>query len=194
MLATNWLPAAYPCPPPSPPVFDPPDCPAPAALVNGTIFPSCYLNHCGTWGAVKAYDSRTLGMTTLAHSGLASVGSPLYFQFDLGLNPPNITAVRITARGDGWLEQSQNLNVYLSANASFANTRNLCQADVRFNNLGDTQVIPCPIGLASRFVSAMQMRPLAMTQGANGWCAGPPSICPQWAHASIDILNCMAFE
>lgn len=38
--------AASPCPPPPPPTFDAPDCPVPAPIVGGKMWPGCYNNDC----------------------------------------------------------------------------------------------------------------------------------------------------
>ena len=127
------------------------------------MFPSCYSNDCTNWGIQKAYDGKVYGIRSLAHTGYGS-GGILYFQYDLGPNPPNITAVRITARADAGLSQSQNLNVYLSGNTSYTVGNTLCRSNVTFPNLGNTQVIFCPVGMETRYVT------VAMNTTANtGW-------------------------
>lgn len=53
----------------------------------------------------------------------------------------------------GCVDQSQNLNVYLSANTSFLVGNNLCAGNVTFKNVGDTQLLFCPVGLATRYLT-----------------------------------------
>ena len=147
--------AASPCPPPPPPVFDD-GCPVPAAVVSGTMSPGCYQNDCNTWGIQKAYDGKTQGTRTLAHSEWTS-GNP-YFQLYLGASAPNVTAVRLVARGDGWLYESQYLSVYVSATTSWTgSTATLCAANVVPAALGETVTVLCPVGFAwkTRYVTVL---------------------------------------
>ena len=153
-IAIGLFAVASPCPPPPPPVFEPPECPTAAVPISAKMYPGCYSNDCTSYGIQKAYDGRTRGLSTLAISSYVPAGGLVYFQYDLGQSPPIINAVRITARSDANLRDSQNLNVYLSSNATYADPRNLCQANVRFSSLGETQVLLCPTGLSTRFVSA----------------------------------------
>ena len=128
-------------------MFDPPDCPVPAKVVSGSMWPGCYLNDCNTFGIQKAYDGRTLGTSTMAHSSWTS-GDP-YYQLDLGASAPNVTAVRLVARGDGWLMESQYLSVHISSTTSWtASTATLCAASVVFGKLGETATVLCPTGFA----------------------------------------------
>ena len=117
------------------------------------MYPGCFINDCGSWGIQKAYDSKTKGLATLAHS---SKGSVLYYQLDLGTNTQPIMAVRLVARGDGWLEESQYLNVYVSATTNWtASTASLCTANVVFAALGESATVLCPVGFAwaARYVT-----------------------------------------
>ena len=112
------------------------------------MFPGCFINDCNSWGIQKVYDGKTKGLTTLAHT---SWGANLYYQLDLGTSAPEIMAVRLVARGDGWLHESQYLNVYVSATTNWtASTASLCAANVVPAALGDTVTVLCPVGFTWR--------------------------------------------
>jgi hypothetical protein len=81
-----------------------------------------------------------------------------YMQYDLGPNPPNVTSVRITARADCCLYQSQNLYVYLSDNSTDFRTGNtLCAGNVTFGGIGNTLVLLCPVAVAGKRYLTVQM-------------------------------------
>ena len=123
---------------------------------------SCYGNDCTNWGAQKAYDTRTKGIGSLAHTGWSYFP---YMQLNLGANAPNVTAVRIVARADGWLMESQNLDVYISATTNWtASTATLCATGITFTVLGETATALCPTGFAwsTRYVTVV------MNSSANG--------------------------
>ena len=160
--------AASPCPPPPPPVFDPPDCPVAVPVSTGTMSPGCFGGDCNSWGVAKIYDSKTKGLSSLAHT---SSGAFPYFQLDLSASAQNVSSVRIVARADGWLQESQYLNVYISATPSFnaASTATLCASNTVFASLGETATVLCPVGLAwsTRYVT-VQMNSSANPQ-FNGY-------------------------
>ena len=116
---------------------------------------NCYQNDCGNWGLAKAYDGRTTGISSLAHTGW---GYFPYMQLNLGASAPNVTAVRIVARADGWLQQSQNLDVYISATTSWtASNATLCATNITFSVLGEMTTALCPTGFAwtTRYVTVV---------------------------------------
>ena len=118
--------------------------------------PGCYLDDCNTWGIAKAYDGKTRGTSTMAHTSRANYLP--YIQLDLGASAPNVTAVRIVARADGWLEESQYLNVHVGSTASWtASTATLCAARIVFGALGETATVGCPTGFAwaTRYVTVL---------------------------------------
>jgi hypothetical protein len=122
-------------------------------VVTGTMYPGCFISDCGSWGIQKVYDGKTKGLKTLAHS---SRGPVVYYQLDLGTAAPNVTSVRLVARGDGWLEESQHLNVYVSATTDWtASTASLCAASIVFSKLGESATVLCPAGFAwtTRYVT-----------------------------------------
>ena len=157
--------------------------------------PGCYLNDCNTWGIQKAYDGRTRGLSSLPHTSKAD--SLPFFQLDVGANPPNITAVRIVARADGYLVESQYLNVYVSSTTSWtASTATLCAASIVFGGLGETTTVLCPTGFAwapryvtvvlnstanpqfNGYLSLQEVTPLyegrhlgSLTHAVRGWAA-----------------------
>lgn len=78
-------------------------------------------------------------------------GSDPYFQLDLGeafANVSQVSAVRITARADSLLDESQHINVYVGeiTNYNLANSV-LCEADVIFGGLGSTITVLCPVNV-----------------------------------------------
>ena len=113
------------------------------------MWPSCYQNDCSYWGPRKAYDGKTTGVYSMA---ITTYATNPWMQFDMGMVRTDITAVRITARADGYLYQSQNLNVYLSANTSFFQGT-LCKADLDFTVLGQTIAILCPVNITARYLT-----------------------------------------
>ena len=148
--------AAVPCPPPPPPIFDPPDCPTPAIPVGGTVWPACYNNDCNSFGVRKTYDSITRSSGNFA---LTAFGANPYIQQDLGANAPNITQVRITSRngpGTTFIRQASNLNVYLSATASWTGPQSvMCANDLDFTHDGEAATMLCPVGITflTRFLT-----------------------------------------
>lgn len=102
------------------------------------------------WGAPKAYDGKTLGISTLA---ITSWGANPYIQLYLGTSPPNITTVRIVARTDSSQYQTQNLAVYLSQTTSFLSPTNLCEAGITFGIPGEIATVKCPLGLSSNYLT-----------------------------------------
>jgi hypothetical protein len=147
--------AASPCPPPPPPVFDAPDCPTPANVVTGSMV-NCYGNDCTNWGIRKAYDGKTRGWATMAHTGWSYFP---WMQLDLGTTPPNVTAVRIVARDDSiYAWESQNIDVFVSATTNWtASTATLCATNISFTRAGETTIVLCPTGFtwASRYVTVV---------------------------------------
>ena len=123
-------------------------------MVSGAIV-NCFANDCNTWGIQKAYDGRTRSINSLAHTGWSEFP---FMQLNLGTSAPNVTAVRIVARADGWLHESQNLNVYVSSTTSWtASTASLCATNITFAVLGETTTVLCPTGFAwtTRYVTVV---------------------------------------
>ena len=117
------------------------------------MYPGCLGNDCTSWGYRKATDGRTRSVQSLAHT---SWGYFPYMQLDLGTNPPNVTAVRLVARADVGLWQSQNLDVFISATTNWtASTATLCRTGLTFAALGEMATVLCPTGYswASRYVT-----------------------------------------
>ena len=155
--------------------------------------PGCYLNDCNSWGVQKVHDGKTRGLSTLAHS---SDGPVVYYQLDLGTNTQAIMAVRLVARGDGWLHESQYLNVYVSATTNWtASTARLCTANLTFSALGETATVLCPVGFTwttryvtvwmnttanpnfNGYLSLQEVTPLYDGEGASHWRRGCPGCC-----------------
>ena len=106
-----------------------------------------------TWGWKKASDTRLVGLASLART---SYGPYPSLQLDLGASAPNITAVRLAARADGFLEESQNLDVYISATPTWtASSGTLCEGNITFDKLGGVETVLCPTGFTSRYVTVV---------------------------------------
>ncbi len=146
------------CPPP--PAFDVPECPVPVPVVSGSMSPACYGNDCAYWGPQKAYDLNLRSFRSLA---IVQYSTYPHMQFDFNDTRTDITAVRITARADCCVDQSQNLNVYLSNTTKFWDPISgltslgsmLCSAGVRFNRLGETATVLCPVNTPARYLTVV---------------------------------------
>lgn len=77
-----------------------------------------------------------------------------------------LAQVRISASGDK-LAESQNLNVYVSANTSFTVGNNLCDAGIKFGKVYDTTTVLCPVvaGRKTRYVTVMMNTTATLANG-----------------------------
>ena len=115
------------------------------------MWPSCLSNDCETWGPKKLNDSKLTGVRSL---GMTYVAANPYIQLDLGVGRTDITAVRITSRADCCLQQSQNLNVYLSATTAFLPPAGmLASAGITFSAQGQTVTILTPVNITARYLT-----------------------------------------
>lgn len=147
--------AASPCPPPPPPVYDPPECPYPVKFTNGILSPSCFNNDCTYYGWSKLNDGIEMGIRSLAHT--VSAVNP-YMQLDLGATRTDISMIRLVARSDCCLEQSQNVNVYASTTTDFTGTGSvLCATNVTFPALGAELKLLCPVNVTMRYVTVQKV-------------------------------------
>lgn len=78
-------------------------------------------------------------------------------QLDLGSDVAFIVAIKLIARGDASLTQSQNLSVYLSSDPSILVAGSiLCQSNVTFDSLGSDHLVLCPIASTARDVTVVK--------------------------------------
>ena len=148
--------AVSPCPPPPPPVFDPPECPrvTNVSVAGSRMYPNCYNGNCAGWGIAKVTDWREKSTSSL---GLTSYGNNPFMQLDLGRLRSDILQVRLVARADAALYQSQKLNVYLSATTDFVGANSmLCDDNIMFEYVGDDYIALCPVNFTARFVTVMK--------------------------------------
>ena len=134
-------------------MFDPPECPRAAnvSIAGSRMVPSCNGNDCTNWGVSKLVDGREKSVYSL---GIVQYAVNPYVQLDLGLLRSDILSVRIVARADAALSQSQNLNVYLSATTDFMGANStLCQAGLTFVGLGSETSALCPVSFKARYVT-----------------------------------------
>lgn len=128
------------------------------------------------WGPAKLYDGMERGIGSLT---IVSYAAYPYVQLDLGEQRSDITAIRIVARADASLGQSQNLNVYLSADTNFT-AGTLCGAAVTFASLGELITVLCPVGVTAQYVyvqmngtnylSLQEVTPLYDGTCVRAWC------------------------
>ena len=79
-------------------------------------------------------------------------------QFDFGTIRTDIEAVRITARSDDNLPNSQDLSLYLSPTTTFSGSNGvLCVSGLRFKSLGETTTVNCPTSTAARYLTVMKI-------------------------------------
>lgn len=142
-----------PCPPPEPDTYTAPECPRPLPVnITGSVMsPGCYANNCGTWGIAKVTDNQMIGTRSL---GMTVSATDPYMQLDLGSMVTTLLAVRVTARSDASLSQSQNLTVYFSETKDFtAEGVTVCQANITFSVMGEDALVLCPDGSSGRYVT-----------------------------------------
>lgn len=126
--------------------------------------PGCFAGDCFNWGAHKAIDTREKSLNGLAHTSWADFP---YIQVDLGYVRNDIMAVRLVSRADGWLIESQHVNVYLSNTTSWTSTGSLCQSNVTFTNLGESVIVLCPVNSTGRYVTVWLNTTEAAHVGVN---------------------------
>ena len=115
------------------------------------MVPNCYGGNCAAWGVAKAVDGREKSTSSLA---IVQYATNPYMQLDLGSLRSDILQVRLVSRADGWLAQSQNLNVYISTTTNYLGAGStLCQANVTFDFLGDDAIALCPVNFTARYVT-----------------------------------------
>lgn len=180
--------AASPCPTPPPPVFDEPECPIVAPIVNGTLSPGCFNLDCDTWGASKAFDSLTRGVKSLAHTSWGQNPS-IQLQLSSSFNA-NVSAVKLFARADCCKDQARDMNVYISVTAAFTGPNSaLCAANVSMVTDGGMIMVLCPImpwvakyvtvvrNTSGNVLALQEIQPLYDGE-AGSWTRGPP--CQHW--------------
>jgi hypothetical protein len=148
--------AETPCPPAPPPVYDMPECPRVTNVsVSGSrMYPSCLGGNCNAWGVVKLVDGREKSTSSLGHTSWAT--NP-YMQLDLGSLRNDILQVRLVARADAALYQSNKVNVYISTTKDFRGVGStLCDDDITFEYLGDDYIALCPVNFTARYVTVMK--------------------------------------
>lgn len=124
-------------------------------IASGSVSPGCYQNDCSTYGWQKLTDGIEAGLASLAQT---SSGSSPYMQLDLGAVLANITAIRVVARADCCLEQSQYLNVYASTSSNFTGAGGvLCASNVTFSALGEGVLLLCPLSTTMRYVTVQKV-------------------------------------
>lgn len=125
------------------------------AIVGGTVSPGCLNNDCTTYGWSKLTDSIEQGTSSLAST---SSGSAPYMQLDLGLVRTDILGVRLVARADSNLYESQGLNVYVSISPDFSAAGSvLCQANVSIEALGEDMMVECPLNVTGQYVTVQRI-------------------------------------
>ena len=148
--------AVSPCPPPPPPVFDPPECPrvTNVSVAGSRMWPNCYGGWCNSWGIRKVVDGREKSTSSL---GITSSATNPYMQLDLGSLRSDILQVRLVARADTALYQSQRVNVYISATTDFRGINStLCDDNITFDFLGDDYIALCPVNFTARYVTVQK--------------------------------------
>ena len=141
-------------------MFDPPECPVPAPVVDGTLYPWCMGYDCKRLGYQKAVDGKTWGPTTTAITGYNYNSSRLnsYMQFDLGTARTDIGQVRVVAP----MYQTSavlptNLSVYVSTDKYFR-AGVLVASGVGFAQWLESLVLLCPI-TSIRYVTVVDEVP-----------------------------------
>ena len=158
------------CPPPSPPPPPPqPECLRPAAIVSSVAPNGCYQGNCGYWGPQKATDGGLSGFTSLFITAQSATG--LIGRFDLGQQYSDLIAVDITSRSDGWIQQGQNLSVWVSSTTNHLATDGSalqCAVGVGPETLGETVRVLCaPQSGGVRYVTVERVVPAGT--GSNYW-------------------------
>jgi hypothetical protein len=132
-------------------VVDPPECPRPAPIANGTIYPRCLGGDCNTWGPQKLYDFRESGLRSL---GEAEYSTDPYFQLDMGVQRGDVQAVRVVARSDAYIWESNNIDVYIGPTTSFLyGAATPCAYNVTFPALGAAVTVLCPVNTTARYIT-----------------------------------------
>ena len=137
-------------------MFDPPECPrvTNVSVAGSRMYPNCYNGNCAGWGIAKVVDGREKSTSSL---GLTSYGNNPYMQLDLGRPRSDILQVRLVARADAALYQSQNLEVYLSTTTNFLGASSTkCESGITFEYLGDDYTVLCPVNFTARFVTVLR--------------------------------------
>jgi hypothetical protein len=105
------------------------------------------------WGATKSYDFKG-GIYSLSHTYYED--NP-YIQLDYGTSiPGNITVIKIISRQDCCLQQTSNVNVYISATPDFK-AGQMCAQGISPSVFGDTLTMLCPVvSFTTRYVTVMR--------------------------------------
>jgi hypothetical protein len=76
----------------------------------------------------------------------------------MGAVRADVVAVRVVARSDAYLEQSQNVTVYLHTQSDYQVTdgRVLCEARINFTRLGDEVQAICPSNSTGRYITVVK--------------------------------------
>lgn len=115
------------------------------------MWPTCYDNDCSYWGPQKLNDSNVGSFSSL---GIVQAAAYPYVQLDFGELRTDISAVRLVARADCCLDQSQGLNVYLSGNSTFLPpVGTLVSAGIAFTGVGQTVTITVPASIEARYLT-----------------------------------------
>ena len=141
-------------------MFDPPECPVPAPVVNGTLYPWCIGYNCKHYGYLRAVDGKTWGSSTTAITGYNSNSTLLnsYMQFDLGTARTDIGQVRLVApMYQTYAVLPTNLSVYVSTGTNFR-AGMLCATNISFATWLESMPVLCPIA-SIRYVTVVDEVP-----------------------------------
>lgn len=151
---------AAPCPIEDEENFDTPECPRRVNVTGGAnrVWPSCFNNDCSTWGAQKAIDGFAVGLTSLARTSRAV--NP-WVQVDMGQLHTDIVAIRLAARSDSRLFESQNLTLYVSDQPDIFDpfaTVEVIEDNITFDALGQEALllVPDDLPFAFRYITVLK--------------------------------------
>lgn len=135
--------------------FDEPLCydVASTVLQDSRISPGCFNSNCSLYGIANAVD----GNGTLQEWGIlarSGLGANQFLQLGMGIQRSDVLAVRLVARNDSSLEESQGVDVFLSPGTNhLASDSVLCASNVTFDGLGEDEVVLCPVNTTARYVT-----------------------------------------
>lgn len=145
---------------PTPPEYANATCVVPVTAIGGNMYPSCFTGNCAYWGPAKAIDQKELSTASLAI--VESATNP-WLQIDMGVQRDDIVGVRIVARRDCCVDQSQNLYVYLSSVTQWQLKNTPClKQDLSAGALkptvqGQSVIALCPLNTTARYGKCMHL-------------------------------------
>jgi hypothetical protein len=87
-------------------------------------------------------------------------------QLDFGAAHTDISLIRLVARSDCCLEQSQYVNVYVSTTTDFTGTGSVrCAMNLTFPALGTAVKVLCPVNITMRYLTVQKITSAAATTG-----------------------------